>query len=213
MKRSLLILSIASLAIATSSNAQINKGATLIGGNIGGSTSKTDRPNQDEGNASGFNVGLRIGKAVKENLIIGGLASYSRAKEKNVSPYDYTNNLFEAGIFARKYKQIASSSFYIFATGTLTGGFEKRDNSYSGISSPQESKLTRVDLGLTPGVSYGVNKWLHIEAGFNDLLRLGYSSERTESAGALVEKRKSFSGNANISSQNQLYLGFTLLLN
>jgi hypothetical protein len=214
MKKGLLILSVASLFSFTTINAQIKKGATLIGGNIGGSSENIENPAQGDGKSSGILAGIRLGKAVHENLIIGGLAAYGSSKMKNINSYDSKSRDYQVGIFVRKYKQIATSEFYIFATGSLTAGSATRDITYLQTSALEKLKRTSVNLGLTPGVSYGVNKWLQIEAGLNNLLSLGYSNERvTSGGGVLLNQRKRFNGNADISAQNTFQFGLALLLN
>ncbi|MET0466505.1 MAG: hypothetical protein ABW007_25325 [Chitinophagaceae bacterium] len=214
MKKSLLILSIASFAIISSTHAQIKKGATLIGGNIGGGTSNTDNPNSPYVDQSSLAVGLRFGKAVRENLIVGGIASYSGNKWENAnnSPTSSTQRQYSAGFFARKYKPIGSSGFYIFGTGSLAGVLTRNTDTYPQPGTDTKTKATAVNLSVDPGVSYAVNKWLQIEAGLNNLLTLSYQvSTREDLAG--THKTKSFNGNVNVSGQVPLYIGLTVLLN
>ncbi|MCG2614483.1 porin family protein [Terrimonas sp. NA20] len=214
MKKSLLILSIASFAIISSTHAQIKKGATLIGGNIGGGTSNTDNPNSPYVDQSSLAVGLRFGKAVKENLIVGGIVSYSGNKweNSNISPTSSTQRQYSAGVFARKYKPIGNSGFYIFGTGSLAGVLTRYTDTYPQPGSDTKTKGTAVNLSVDPGVSYAVNKWLQIEAGLNNLLTLSYQVSTREDMGGSY-KTKSFNGNVNVSGQVPLYLGLTVLLN
>jgi hypothetical protein len=214
MKKGLLILSIAFFAIGSSTHAQINKGATLIGWNIGGSSENIENPSVGDGKASAIMSGIRLGKAVRENLIIGGSVGYGGSKTTNINNYDTKTREYQVGIFARKYKQISTSSFYIFATGSLIAGRATRDFTYLQTSAEEKMKRTSILLGLTPGVSYGVNKWLQIEAGLNSLLVMSYSNERvTSGGGALLSQRKLFYANADISAQNTFQFGLALLLN
>lgn len=213
MKRSLLILSIASFAIISSTHAQIRKGATLIGGNIGGATTNVDNPVDEDGKMRSLSVGLRLGKAVRENLIVGGIVSYAGNKwEKINAPYDTKVRSYSVGVFARKYQPIGSSGFYIFGTGSLTGNFGTTDYTYDPPSQNIEMKSTGIDLNIDPGISYAVNKWLQVETGLSNLLNLSYQTNTSKDI-AGTRKSKSFSGNVNISGQSQLYLGLTILLN
>lgn len=212
MKKILLILSILSVAITSSTHAQIKKGATLIGGNLGAGTVKTEYPNAPDAKQNSMGVGLRLGTAVKENFVVGGLASFVGNKWENMvsSPSSSKQRNYSVGVFARKYKPIGSSGFYIFGTGTLAGVLTRNTETYT--SSDSKTKGTAINLAVEPGISYAVNKWLQVETGLSNLLTLSYQTSTTEDIVG-TRKTKSFSSNVNLSGQVPLYLGLTILLN
>ncbi|MBO9657568.1 MAG: hypothetical protein J7527_01975 [Chitinophagaceae bacterium] len=214
MKRNLLILSIASFTIISSTHAQINKGATLIGGNVGGGTSNTETPGIADMKQRSLSAGLRFGKAVKENLIVGGMAYYTGNKWENIltSPSSAKQRNYSVGVFARKYRPIGNSGFYIFGTASLSGGLLRNTDVYSPSSPDIKTKGTIVNLGVEPGISYAVNKWLQVETGLSELLTLSYQHSTTNLASG-TRKANSFNGNINISGEVPLYLGLTILLN
>jgi hypothetical protein len=214
MKKSLLILSIALMAIVSSAQAQIKKGATLIGGNLGGGTSNSESPGIPDAKQNSLAAGLRFGKAVRENLIVGGTASYSGNKWENMlsSPTSSKQRNYSVGVFVRKYKPIGNSGFYFFGTGTLSGVLSRNTDTYPGISPDTKTKGTGINLSVEPGISYAVNRWLQVETGLNNLLTLSYQRSNTESL-AGPRKTSSFNGNVNVSGQVPLYLGLTILLN
>lgn len=60
------VLSFASL------HAQIKKGSTFLGGNLGASTQKTKSADTAVNSQKGFLVSPVFGKAIKDNLVFGG---------------------------------------------------------------------------------------------------------------------------------------------
>ncbi|HXB42878.1 MAG TPA: hypothetical protein VNV85_02430 [Puia sp.] len=90
-------------------HAQINKGSILLGGQINFYT-QTISPDQK---SNWINVTPAIGKAIKDNLIVGIDVNYARSSNVMGVPNNQTSNLFGAGVFLRRYVQLGKG-FYVF---------------------------------------------------------------------------------------------------
>lgn len=117
-------------------NAQIKKGTFLIGGQL--SAGKFERepnypfpqptPYFQGDNFKYVNVGISIGKAIKNNQVIG--FNFNTATSKQTISNNGTestlskNNLNEVGIFYRAYKKIGNG-FYFFGQGNALVNFGK----------------------------------------------------------------------------------------
>lgn len=218
MKRKLLfIFSIACLTTAT--QAQIGKGSILLGGDLGFSTQKT-KPIEnvpDTRKLNGFYVSPAVGVAVRNNLVVGGNLSYGTQSEKrDLNDYSSKYNRYGAGAFVRKYKPVGKSGFYVF--GQVGLQFSYSDQELKSSNSPiiQKGKITNISINVYPGISYAVSKRFHLESGFNNLLSLGYTREKSylESPGAVSGYTSNgFSLSSSLSNaQSAFYVGFRVLL-
>ena len=86
----------------TAARAQIKKGAVLLGGQLGVSaqTGKNDFL-QSESTSSGFGISPAFGKAIKENLVIGGDFDFSYNKNSQSNNYSQTSYNYGIGFFVR----------------------------------------------------------------------------------------------------------------
>ena len=196
-------------------NAQIKKGSIFLGGDISGSTHKTKRDGVVTNSQDGVVISPVFGKAIKENLILGVNAGIGFYENNSAASSSQKNNFYEAGIFLRKYKPIGKSGFSIF----LQGGLDVNYNSNEYILPPSDfSKTKRYTIGINayPGISYTVNKRLQLETGFNNLLHLGYFTERREFGGTFPSTDKSsginISTSLSLDNLAALQLGFRLLI-
>src|SRR5688500_14694907 len=109
MKRIQLLIA-SSLFIVSTANAQISKGSILLGGNLSFSSVKSEdgikQPNLN------LNLSPSIGKAIKENLIVGVGLGYSRYRNgPKGSEIEYSNK-YGGDLFVRKYYPLGRN-FYL----------------------------------------------------------------------------------------------------
>lgn len=212
--KKLLSAVVAVLAFANFTNAQIKKGAIFLGGDISAATQTTKSPNQTSTKQNGVTISPVFGKAIKDNLILGvsaGVGLYNYNYDNNNKSKETTYN---AGVFARRYKNIGNSGFYLFVQGGLNSSYSKQTQQYT-TTSPYTQETRRFTIGLNayPGISYAVSKKMHLETGFNNLLALSYLNEKRK-VGTTDYNTNGFSISSSLSNAtSSLYLGFRLLLN
>ena len=216
MRKILLAIITASLFVI-SSKAQIKKGSLFLGGNISGTKKKTKTDGITTDKQSGISISPVIGKAIKDNFVLGLTAGVGFYDVTNsIFNLDYKSNTYTAGVFLRKYKNIGTSGFYIFVQGSLDGAFFKHKADVPP-SSPASDEKRIIFVGLTayPGISYAIGKKLHLETGFNNLLLLNYRNEKREIGDPVVsvQKTKGFDISSSLNNAtSSLYLGFRLLI-
>lgn len=161
MRSSLLILSI---IFCLGTQAQIKKGSILLGGNLGFSYSKNQ--------ASLFSISTQYAKAYKDNKFCGFLASYGHTSQINI-----TQNYYAAGVFYRRYVSIVKE-LYFFGEADFSLGFSRiaGGNSIPPSAYTQSDQYTAL-ASLMPGLSYAVNRKLHLEIAFNNLASLFYNHQ------------------------------------
>ena len=206
------LIAIAVLA-SISINAQISKGSILLGGGIGYSSQENKLEGSTiENKTSNFYISPAIGIAVKENLIAGGDLSFSSQFQDNMNN-EAIINYYGAGIYMRKYFPIASR-FYIFGQGRVGANIFDGETT-QGTDYISTNKGYNVNVGIYPGISFQVNKKLHLETGFNNLVYIQYENGKikTQSLGNVSNATsKSFSVNSSLNNMSGFYVGFRLLL-
>lgn len=201
---------IAFLFITGAANAQINKGATFLGGDIGGSfgSSKHDGAKVDDWHNVFFSP--VFGKAIRQNLILGGDLAFGFSESSVPSNPRTKTTTYGAGIFLRKYGQLGKSGFSLFVQGRLGGAYQTNKRLFI------DNKFTQTSITLSayPGISYRVNRRLHLETGFNNLLNFGYSRTKNTFGGSQpsTDISRSFNFNTSLNNLSSLYAGFRLLL-
>lgn len=196
--------------------AQVNKGAILLGGSIGGSDYKTKYPNS-EIKQSFINVSPAFGIAIKDNLVLGLNTGFSWGKSDDNSPgsIDSKSDLYSAYIFLRKYKAIGKNGFSIFVQGNAGSSYAKLEN--NGFASSSIAKRTLIGVSANPGISYAISKKFQLETGFNNVVGINWSTEKvTNNNGGIISESKTngFDVSTNISSfTSSFYVGFRVLLN
>lgn len=215
-----LLLFIGTTAAAT---AQIKKGAVLLGGQFGFNNSTYEAtfsppnpPNttQTQKNKGG-NFSIAIGKAIAENAVIGLNAGYSGGKNENVNGINiFTSkyNQYNAGIFYRRYKKLASR-FYFFGEGGV-GYFASKQ---TDKNTPAINDVTRKGSGgqfyLTPGIAYQTGKRLQLEILIPGIVSANYSVTKTTSTGSNTKQDQFYiNTNLNGSPLNNLAVGFRFIL-
>jgi hypothetical protein len=218
MKKLHTVFLIGILLCAVVSQAQINKGAILLGGNIGAGTqsSKADAGTNKNNN---LNISPVFGIAIKENLVLGlNLWFWSNKSETDRASSHQTqkNSEYGTGVFLRKYKPIGKSGFSAFIQGSL--GYGDGKGSYEEAATKSEIRVHKVDISAYPGFSYTISKRLQLESGFNKLLSLSWYTQKQTITNTGSSSITSTQKGANLSTSldnfaSSLYLGFRVLLN
>ena len=202
------------LFLAFTSSAQIKKGSLFLGGNLGGSTQTSKSNGATTNKQNGLTVSPVIGKAVSDNLIFGVDVSFGIFKSDNTGiNQNQKQQNYGAGFFLRKYKPLGKSGFLLFLQGDMGYGYS---NFETNGQQPYFNRTKRHSVGISgyPGISYAVNKKLHIETGFNNLVGINYFTEKRIDGGIIVNTTRTngFSVNTSLNNLSNLYVGFRLLL-
>jgi hypothetical protein len=217
-----LVLSVFSVICMLSSTAQLNKGSLWVGGSITYGSALYEVKNVQEPAATAKQTGLSlyVGKSIRENIVIGILFSYGRNRDKYISPPIHGDNQFSygAGIFLRNYKFLGKG-FYLFGEGQLEYNYLKNHHIYS--IDPVEFYKTKIHGGglyFYPGVSYAVNKSIHMEARLGNLFGISYSYEKKHVESPVFKERDERIPRFNVSTalndiSSGASFGFRFLLN
>jgi len=200
--------------LISSSFAQIKKGSLFLGGDIGGTTQKTKTGDVATNKQQNITISPVFGKAVKENLVFGVNAGFGIFSNDNpsTSADEYRRVLYSAGVFLRKYKNIAKSGFYLFVQGGAGASHYKEEFESNSTVFDKTRRLV-VNINAYPGVSYAINNKLHLETGFANLLSLHYLHEKRESGNPVtVYKTNGFGLSSSLNNASSFYLGFRLLI-
>lgn len=159
---------------------------------------------------NGINISPVVGKAIKENLVLGvnaGFGIYNNDYPMGNAEYDTKS--YDAGLFLRKYKNISTSGFYIFVQGGLGVAYNNQKQEDMPVTY-DDIKRTALGINAYPGISYAVNKKLHLETGFNNLLMVNYFHEKRESGSPVTTyKTNGFSVTSSLNNASSLYLWFS----
>jgi hypothetical protein len=214
MRKIILAVVVVSLVV-NSVHGQIKKGSIFLGGDISGSTLQTKSDDILTNKQNGINISPVFGKAIKDNLILGVNAGFGISKTDNpVNDWQNNSNSYSAGVFVRKYKNLATSGFYLFVQYGLGVSYYNQKQKGPSPANLDETKRITAGINAYPGISYAVSKKLHLETGFNNLLSLNYFTDKRE-VGSPVTKYKTNGFGISSSLNNAtsaLYLGFRLLI-
>lgn len=193
------------------SNAQVEKGSTLLGGQLG-FTTQGDTSSKKNTNGQ---IAIRAGKAYKDNRVFGISLGYAGTKnEMNPNMSDQKNTSFTAGIFNRCYKELGHD-FYFFGEAGLGYSYGKTTwtNALPASQIKRSQTSSSVGLGVTPGLAYRVLDQLHMELLIPSLLAVNYSSSKLKSEGAEQYKANIFSFNTAFSRNplESLGVGFSFI--
>jgi hypothetical protein len=198
---------------ACTANAQINKGAVLLGGNIAYSEVNYGEPsNQDQND---FIISPSVGFAYKTNRVAGVGINYGHSKVENQNSKTETESI-GGFVYMRRYWQLGKS-FYLFAEGN--GGYLHSERIYRSkvTTDRQEQKTNGIQFGLYPGIAYALGKKIQLEAGLNNLVGLSIQNTRTKTTnpwtGNTSTKNSSVNFSMNLDGRAPLSLGFRFLLN
>jgi hypothetical protein len=199
--------------------AQIKKGSTLLGGQLNYFHEKNKIDDYLEKTESGA-IGLSVGRAYKENAIVGFSISFFPIKMSNTINFsDTINSTFKqlgVGVYFREYKKIAKD-FYFF--GQAEGSFLTANQTQEFTIAAGNIKSTRnqISITVTPGISYRIFRKLYTEISIPNIMGIQYSVTRSNSQ---VPQLKSYRSNqfgvySNLNSNTALGflgVGFRLIL-
>ena len=200
------LLFVCSLAVTT--QAQIRKGATWLGGQAGYRHTSEETSSSSKNIQSTFNISPAVGKAVKDNLIVGISASYTHGKNKSGAAVMSKYNSYGGGVFVRKYVPVIDR-LYIFGDASAFFSTSRTNQDYS---TTDRIKAWNAGIGITPGLSYTVTNKFQIETGVSSLFSTMYE-KRTLKQGGSEAKSDSFNTGVFLDNKSQVYIGFRILLN
>ncbi len=216
--KKILSLSLLFICCGFLATAQIKKGAVLLGGQIAFSDAESENTNNQQQTQKNNNALFRIsvGKAIKENTVVGINAGYGSSKNEifNNNTLNFSSDFkqYSVGIFYRQYKKIGGNFYFFGEGGADYIGSTQKDNSFP-VNNPVTRKGSGVQLSLTPGISYQVLKKLQLEILIPEIAALQYNTLKTTSQNS-TSKQNQFSFNTSLSSSplNSLGIGFRLVL-
>jgi hypothetical protein len=210
MKQKFLLSLLFVCSLVVSTQAQINKGAIWLGGQASyNQSSEKSLGSSTTNKTTGFSINPAIGKAVKENLVVGISAGYWHSKNKTGSTTNSTSNSYGGGVFIRKYIPVITN-LYLFGDARVhvSRGIEK-GNSTSGNS---KNKYWNIAISATPGIAYAVTQNIQIETGVNSLFAAVYQ-RRDSKQGTSEGKSSTFNSGILLDNNTPIYIGFRFLLN
>jgi hypothetical protein len=191
-------------------HAQIAKGTSMIGGSIGYNTQNNEQNNSGNTQSSEnkiLGITPSYGKAVRTNLVVGADLTYQNIISKNKNngnTSEIKSNGFGVGVFARHYKNLGSSGFYLFLQSRL--GVDISNSTYN---TPYKSKSFNIGAGLNPGIAYAITPKMHIETGLNNLFYAGYSksTSTSEQDPSYSSKTSAFNAGIGLGSSTEWMVG------
>jgi hypothetical protein len=214
--RKFTLVTIAFISIAFASNAQIQKGSILLGGNISASSSNSHFDgNPTDTESEGFNVSPSVGFVTATNTAWGFNLSYANGKTKYLTTNNNNENKtngYGGGIFYRRYVTLGKG-FYLFGQAGANYNAYKQQAKFETPGFFTTTKTNAFSLSAYPGITYTVSKNFHLEIGLNNLVSLGYTNTTTTNAGISgSRKQNDFSFGTNLSSSNPFSIGFRFAL-
>lgn len=189
------LLTIAVLLIATTSQAQINKGNTALGGNLNFSTDKSNYDNGAKVTNTSFLISPSLMISYNNNKAVGFSLMYNHSR---YSVLDQKNNGYGAGAFLRQYKPLGKG-FYVFAQEALVFTYNKSNSLNDSIVRLVQNKSYMVAFTVNPGLAYDVSKKFQLELlFFNNLLSAAYSHHILSGTNLSTIKSDDFSISANL---------------
>jgi hypothetical protein len=205
--------------ISFAASAQIKKQSILLGGQLFYYNNKYQVENLNQKSQSGT-ISISIGKAIKENRIVGVNLGFSPIRQTNYLSYGDTTTLifnrFDIGVFYREYKNLGKD-FYFFCQ--VDGAFiTANQNEHYQIASADVKATQRGGfISLTPGISYQVFKKMQLELTIPNILGMQYLVTRIDSnmpqiKSSTQEQFLFYSNLNNNSSLSWLGVGFRFVL-
>lgn len=213
IKRSLLTLG--AIFMLVLAQAQINEGAVLLGGNI--SHSKIENINSMSTRTTDWVISPSVGIALRTNLVAGVGLNYSNRKYREPNARQ-DNDMIGGMLFLRKYIPLGRG-FYFFAQGGAGYTHLEDVHTTSTTSTSRTTQKTNtIQAHFYPGLSFAINKRIHLEAGLNNLLTVGHSTVRTTrytswTGTTTRSKGSSLNFDTNVSGITPVSIGFRFLFN
>lgn len=177
---------------------QTDQGTKYLGGSfsLGFGSSKSSIGGTSADGPKTFNFGINpgVGYFISDNLMLGlGLGfSMSSSTQKSDSYEDkYTTSMFDIGPFIRYYIMPVEKMGFFFQGDVSVGfGKNKHEQTIGGTTTSRETKLTELNVGITPGIVIFVSDMVAFESTFGGLAFTSGSENYTENT---VEYKDSYS--------------------
>jgi len=174
MRKTLLFFILAGMTIGAFAQ-QPRHGALLVGGSLGFNVGKTtfksaSTGNTTETNQAGFSLYPKVGFALADGLIVGGILNFGASSNKSGGPSGTktTSTRIGAGPFARYYLPMG-----IFGEASFTAGAQSSKTKSGGVSSPKSvDGLQSFFIGA--GYAYFLNSNVSLEP------LVGFGLDRTK---------------------------------
>ena len=215
MQKKILLAIVILFSFTTAVNAQIKKGAVLLGGGLGFTAQKSTSAGSASGKQTNITVMPAFGKAIKDNLVVGADINYSYYKNDN--SYTAKSNTYGLGVFIRQYKELGKG-FYLFGQARSGASYNKQNNHDYNNGNSTDIDVVKgftVQAGLYPGIAYAVSKKFQLETGFNNLVYAEFDHSKSTPFNTSVPETKtnSFSLGTSLSNFSGVTIGFRVLLN
>jgi hypothetical protein len=213
MRTRILLLLAILFCVVLASNAQIDTGLYLIGGSFNMASAKnTQLTNGSTTNS--LNANIQFGKAIKENTIVGLIASYGSSRNYYPSNVVDISKDFQytLGVFCRKYKKLPGK-FYFFGDVNAVYVYSRNWTHFNQTEWKTISNGALV--AFVPGISYAACKNLYLELLMPNIISFSYSDIRViTSTPPSASKGHVLSFNSNLNSNllSNFGIGFKFLL-
>lgn len=166
--------------------AQIKKGDIVLGGNVGYSdqSSSANPFPANGGKSDNLSINPSIGKAIKDNMVVGIDLSYSRYTYSSGAPSITTSgvsNAYETGVFVRRYKPLGNNFFLFAQTTFMVNYFHGTSNTPAVNGNPgyeNDDKSIGVGFQFYPGIAYAINRHWQLETELPNLFSASYNHSR-----------------------------------
>ena len=201
-------------------NAQIKKNSYLLGGQLSYINENYSYDNFTNQKREGGTIGISLGKAFKENSVIGLNLNLSPLKESNLFTGNDTVttrfNHYNIGAFFREYKKLAKD-FYFFGQVDGAAIIANQTSTYKLAAGDVKYTQRGAFISVTPGISYQVFKKMQLEITIPNILYTQYLVSELNSHIPQTKNSKSqqFSFYSNLNSNTSLGwlgVGFRFLL-
>jgi hypothetical protein len=192
------------LIIAVISKAQINKGASALGGNIHFATGSSKDDNGFKKNSTDISVSPSFMKFYSQNHAFGVNLNFGYLKN---TYFGQKVNSYGAGVFLRQYKSLGKN-FYVFAQEALNFDYSKTLYKVDSTNFVQvDNRTYQASFTVNPGIACDLCKNFQLELLFlNDLLSVDYSYTDARSTG-IKNNNFSIGSNLDISQISSLNIG------
>jgi len=214
-------------AAIVSGFAQTSAGTLFFGGGLGfsSSTSKTTSSvggttiTEDGPKSSQFSIVPGVGYFVADKLAVGLDLSFSVSSKKlpdESNPNDYTKisgNVIGINPYVRKFFMLSDNFGFTgtFGVGVGLGSYKIEIQSGNTTVTTDDSKITILEVGITPGIVFFPTNKVGLEANFG-FIGFGSTTTKTEQGNnEIKETETSFGFGAN-SIQPTFSLGFRYYL-
>ncbi|MFT3701695.1 MAG: hypothetical protein QM802_04970 [Agriterribacter sp.] len=208
-----LIIIVLNLTLAQFAQSQIKQGTVMLGSTVSFHSSRSNGPYDFTNKNVFYSIDPSLGRVVRQNLILGIDLLYSNRRIDEIinGIINYTKvNTFGLGATASPYQNLGKSGIYLFLYNRLGFDYSRTKNTRLTGGYDLNGNTFTFGLGVSPGVSYAVNKKFHVEAGLSQLFWIGYSNSQFKYDGPdqLVSKSSKFNANIGLGNSILWSVGF-----